>query len=361
MFPIEHHVTLAIKLWLQNCEGGNHMKKLSSLLLIVLIVLTLASCDSPKSNQESPTTEDNSTETSGEFLKPFDTSGTISPTVLVDQDGVKITANSIDYADYDLKVEITIDNNSDMDIYVGSNNMGSAWNQINGTMVYDGWIYEEIKAGESVDATMNFRYRTLEIYGINEIADMVLSFDVNDLENYETLFVADGKLETSLKGSHDYDTNYYQGAIINPNIMAKNEYTVENFDDSEIFNVSGVKVSSVAAVKNSSDETALFLEFNNDSPDDYVARILNLKLNDALLYEYYWDSLNLSANSKAILDVDLSYLLEQAEDSELPNPETVSSFTFELTFDDRHTGQELYRQELTIDLPNISVGYEVDD
>lgn len=208
---------------------------------------------------------------------------------------------------------------------------------------------------------MNFSYRNLELYGINELADMVLCFSVSDQENYNTLFTSNGKPETSLKDGHDYSLNYYQSAIVNPNIATKNEYTIESFEDSEIFNVSGVRISSVLAVKNSSGDTALFLEFNNDSSDDYSARILKLKLNDSMLYEYNWDSVNIGANSKAILSVDLSYLLKQAEDTELPNPTTVSSFTFELAFDDRHTGQELYRQELTIELPALRVGFEVDE
>ncbi len=327
------------------------MKKIITILTVILL-LSAAGCTSSSSGQ-SPS--------GGAFLKPFDTSATINETVLVDRDGVVITAKSIDYTDYQIEVNIAIKNDSSKNIEVSSNTMASAWNAVNDTMITDGWIYEEVLIGETVETSMDFSYRMLELYGINGIAEMTLSFLVGDMDSYDTLFTADGILETSLKNDYEYGADHYQNAITSNNMASKNEYTVEHFSNEEIFNVSDVQISSVVVAKNSSGSTALFLEFNNNSANDFIARIYNPKINDTSMYGYQWSNINIAAQKKAIMDIDLSYMLEQLEDSPLANPENISSFSFELAFDDRNTSQEVYRQELTISLPNIAVGFEVEE
>lgn len=328
------------------------MKKII-VFLTVMLLLSAVGCTNSSSGQ-SPSSGD-------AFLKPFDTSATIDETVLVDRDGVVITAESIDYTDYQIEVNIAIKNDSSKNIEVSSNTMASAWNAVNDTMITDGWIYEEVLIGETVETSMDFSYRMLELYGINGIAEMTLSFLVGDMDSYDTLFTADGILETSLKDDYEYSADHYQNAITSNNMASKNEYTVEHFSNEEIFNVSDVQISSVVAAKNSSGSTALFLEFNNNSANDFIARIYNPKINDTLMYGYQWTDINIASNKKAIMDIDLSYMLEQLEDSPLANPENISTFSFELVFDDRNTSQEVYRQELTINLPNLAVGFEVDE
>ena len=328
------------------------MKKIITILTVMLL-LSAAGCANTSSGQ-SPSGGD-------AFLKPFDTSATINETVLVDRDGVVITAKSIDYTDYQIEVNIAIKNDSSKNIEVSSNTMASAWNAVNDTMITDGWIYEEVLIGETVETSMDFSYRMLELYGINGIAEMTLSFSVGDMDSYDTLFIADGILETSLKNDYEYNADHYQNAITSNNIASKNEYTVEHFSSEEIFNVSDVQISSVVVAKNSGGSTALFLEFNNNSANDFIARIYNPKINDTLMYGYQWSNINIAAQKKAIMDIDLSYMLEQLEDSPLANPENISTFSFELAFDDRNTSQEVYRQELTISLPNIAVGFEVEE
>ena len=328
------------------------MKKIITILTVMLL-LSAAGCANTSSGQ--------SPSGGGAFLKPFDTSATINETVLVDRDGGVITAKSIDYTDYQIEVNIAIKNDSSKNIEVSSNTMASAWNAVNDTMITDGWIYEEVLIGETVETSMDFSYRMLELYGINGIAEMTLSFLVGDMDSYDTLFIADGILETSLKKDYEYNADHYQNAITSNNIASKNEYTVEHFSREEIFNVSDVQISSVVGSKNSGGSTALFLEFNNNSANDFIARIYNPKINDTLMYGYQWSNINIAAQKKAIMDIDLSYMLEQLEDSPLANPENISTFSFELAFDDRNTSQEVYRQELTIDLPNITVGFEVEE
>ena len=328
------------------------MKKIITILTVMLL-LSAAGCANTSSGQ--------SPSGGGAFLKPFDTSATINETVLVDRDGVVITAKSIDYTDYQIEVNIAIKNDSSKNIEVSSNTMASAWNTVNDTMITDGWIYEEVLIGETVETSMDFSYRMLELYGINGIAEMTLSFLVGDMDSYDTLFTADGILETSLKKDYEYNADHYQNAITSNNIASKNEYTVEHFSSEEIFNVSDVQISSVVVAKNSGGSTALFLEFNNNSANDFIARIYNPKINDTLMYGYQWSNINIAAQKKAIMDIDLSYMLEQLEDSPLANPENITTFSFELAFDDRNTSQEVYRQELTISLPNIVVGFEVEE
>ena len=129
------------------------MRKIISLMLALLLVLSLAACGSTNEggNTDTPTSTpstDNRPEIdSGDDgpqieVEPreFKKTATIEETVLVDENGVKITAKELTYGNYAAELTLVIENNSDKDLSFIANSIGYSCNSINGYMVPDLWL-----------------------------------------------------------------------------------------------------------------------------------------------------------------------------------------------------------------------------
>lgn len=327
------------------------MKKITYLLLLLGLVICLSGCGS-----NNGTTSTNNPSTG--FLEPFNHEATIEKTVMIDEQGIIIMATGLEYNSYNVELLLTVENNTDQDIEVLSGNMGFPWNSVNGIMVSSGYLWTEVPAKETVEDSIAFSYNELEMTGINEIADIEIGLTISD-EDYNDIIQDICRIETSLYDSHDYAANLYQKTINNAIIANKYEYTINDFRTDQIFNVSDVSIDSEAVITNKHGDTALFLEFNNNSKNDLYVHILDLTINDTYNYSYQWDSMNISSGKKAIMNISLSNLLEWMEEIET-SPIKIEKLEFELEFIDDVTYQQLYSQHLELNLPNIDVAFETE-
>lgn len=327
------------------------MKKTAFLFLVLGLMTCFSGC-AVKDEMISPNTPSN------EFLEPFNHEATIPETIIVDEQDIKITVNGLEYSSYNVELLLTIENNSNQNVEVLCGNAGYPWNSINGIMVSDGYMWAEVAAEETVEDSIAFSYNELEMTGINEIADIEIGLTISD-EDYNDIIQDIYRIETPLYDSHDYAANLYQKTINNAIIANKYEYTVNDFKTDQIFNVSDVSIDSEAVITNKHGDTALFLEFNNNSQNDLYVHILDLTVNDTYNYSYQWDSMNISSGKKAIMNISLSNLLEWMEEIEA-SPIKIEKLEFELEFIDDVTYQQLYSQHLELNLPNIEVAFETE-
>lgn len=169
------------------------MRKIISLMLALLLVLSMAACGS--TNEGGST--DASTGTPATDSQPeanpsdddpqievepreFKKTATIEETVLVDENGVKITAKELTYGNYAAELTLVIENNSEKDLSFIANSIGYSCNSINGYMVPEGYLNCDVAAGKKANDTISIGYDTLMLYGIYEIADIEIGFDISD-------------------------------------------------------------------------------------------------------------------------------------------------------------------------------------
>ena len=164
------------------------MKKVICLLLILCVAVSLVACGDDTNTEGTAETQQQTegaleNKPSDEKLGTFHKNASLAETVMVDEGGVKITATGLNYTDYSVELELTIENNSGKDLSFISGSVGYNCNSINGYMVRDGYLNCDVADEKKANDSISFSYDGLMLYGIHEIADIEIGFDMSD-EDY---------------------------------------------------------------------------------------------------------------------------------------------------------------------------------
>lgn len=125
----------------------------------------------------------------------------ITETIIMDSNGVKVTAKSINYNGIlGPEIKILVENNSQETIGIEVENFS-----INGLMIYAS-AYGDVAAGKKANETIDLSLDDLKISGITTVKDIEFDFEIYRPENYETIHKETGiKLQTN---ATDYVQNY---------------------------------------------------------------------------------------------------------------------------------------------------------
>ena len=172
------------------------MKKVMTVILSLLIIMTFAACGSTTDEQLQQPAEVSGIEESAEIEESGEeeleqpaeqgqkTSGrkdTIPETVLLDESGVRITAKSLDFdAAVGPELKLLIENNSGTDLTVQTRKTS-----VNGCMV-DTMMSVDVADGKQANDTLTFMGTDLELSGVRIIADMEFSFHIFTSSDWET-------------------------------------------------------------------------------------------------------------------------------------------------------------------------------
>lgn len=156
------------------------MKKRFTMLLAALMLLLPAcgqgaaegSAPPPSGASALPAQTAPPTQPVGEPAPAFDPTATLEETVLVDESDVKITATSLKYTAYEVKVSLTLENNTDKNLSFRSGTMGYSCNSVNGYMVDGGYLNTDVAAGKKSNESVAFDIGELSILGLSDIADI---------------------------------------------------------------------------------------------------------------------------------------------------------------------------------------------
>lgn len=298
------------------------MKKILSLLLILCLIFSLVACGSNTDNEGSAgneqQTENNSSETtpsdekpvqSDEKLGTFNKNASLAETVMVDEGGVKITATGLNYTNYSVELELTIENNSGKDLSFISGSMGYSCNSINGYMVSNGYLNCDVANGKKTNDTISFSYDGLMLYGINEIADMEIGFDMSD-DDYNHTYSGPRQVKTSAFDTHDYSKDCYQETITSRAAINTYDYDITHFSQDALYDVNGVKLLSSGVMINQDGETALLLELENTTSDMVYVSTSDIAINDLVVSSSTWSSDAINPGKRGIVDVEISSVLD---------------------------------------------------
>lgn len=325
------------------------MKKILILLAVLAVIGSLISCG------DNEILDNVGLKTS---IDDFDTTATIQETVLYSDNDVVITANELLYSAFNVKLSVTIENNSEKQLSFVSGSMGYSVNSVNGYMVEGGYVNCDIAGGESQTEEVSFNISSLNSYGITKIADMEIGFQISD-EDYNNIYTGPLQVKTSIFDSFDYTENYYQKIIKNGAFENEFDCKVKMFSDNELYNDFGISIISATVAINQDDEPLLMLEVKNTNSDIIHVSTNEVYLNDCLVYESMWSSDTINGGKSIVIPISLQNLAEKYE-GDVKDLEKLKKITFNFSI-----GENWYNssdsKQISIELPNVKVSVEADD
>ena len=243
-------------------------------------------------------------------LPAFDETAVLEETVMIDESDIKITATGLNYTNYAVELELTIENNSGKNLSFVSGSLGYCCNSINGYMVNDGYLNCDVASGKKANDSISFSYDSLQLCGINEIADIEIGFDVSD-DDYNHTYYEPRQVKTSIVDSYDYSGDIYQETITSSAAMNTYSYDITYFSADTLYDVNGVKLLSSGTMVNKDGETALLLEFENTTDSIVYLSTTDISLNGLLVYTSTWSSDAINPGKRAVIDIDTSSVLDK--------------------------------------------------
>ncbi len=240
-------------------------------------------------------------------IKSFNTEPTIEETVLVDENGVKITATGLEYSDYEAIVHLKIENNTDVDINVYSNTGES----INDFMTFT-YLNCDVPSKETVEDGIDFDYDELESYGIYEIATMGIRFTVED-DDHNEIVETTAYLDTSIASEYVSDPKSYENTITDPQTIDRYKYEVLSWAPDTVFDQYGVQILSELLIKNVDGERIMMIEVinTNDVKISVGFGTLNINSDDITETTIDWDEID--TGKIAVMTVNLDDYINSDE------------------------------------------------
>lgn len=353
------------------------MKKSLSLMLALLLLLSLAACGTVEEGgntnaPENPTTSDIQTSDDGvDNTEPdddepqvdydpreFNKGATIEETILVDENGVKITATELTYGNYSAELELVIENNSDKDLSFIANSVGYSCNSINGYMVSEGYLNCGVAAGKKANDTISIGYDTLMLYGIFEIADIEIGFDISD-DDYNHTYTGPRIILTSAADSYDYDAPCYRENIASKESQSQYDYTVPFFSAEAVYEDSGLVIASQAVMENEDGERILLLEVENTTDDIVGVSTTNIDINGLRVCDSTWSYDSINPGKTAIVDIDLSSVLEP-EFFEIYGIKEIGNVALKVSFKDTDSNEVAEAAHISVDIPGADATFSMD-
>lgn len=242
------------------------LQKLS--IVLVLAVFGVMALGSGSSSDDTKSITDNSTEaTSQENEEESDNDSeaskiTIDEQVLVDQDGIKITAIGMEEDSiWGEGVKLLIENNTDNNVGIGCNAL-----IVNNYMITD-LFSSSVAAGKKANEVMYMSSSELEAAGISNIAQIETYFHIYDGDSYDTLFDP----EVAVIQTSEYE---------NMDVTAVD-------DGKELYNQDGIRIVGKYVDENSFWGTAVLLYVENTSGKNIGINCDNMSINGFMVTPYF--------------------------------------------------------------------------
>ena len=215
-----------------------------------------------KTQTEDKKTEEGSSEENAAAEKSEGVDVSIEEQVLVDQDGIKITA--LEYVKDSIwgdGIKVLIENETDKDVMAGCNAL-----IVNDYMIND-LFASEVAAGKKSNETIYLSSSELKAAGIDTVGRIEIYFHVYDTDSYDKIFDSDCvTIETSAIDSID---------------------TTANDEGTELYNDGGIRIIGKTVDENSFWGTAILLYIENQSGNNVGISVDDLSINGFMLTPYF--------------------------------------------------------------------------
>ena len=170
------------------------MKKYLALLLVVVVTLTMVGCGKSKKEETAPKTVTNKSTSI--------TKANISEKVIMEEEGIKVTAKSISYTGNSADIKLLIENNTENDLSFSSNLLS-----VNGIMI-DSGLYANVAAGKKSNETISLYNEDLKQANIEALKDIEFELEASlNSGSYDTVATSSVTLTTDVKNyTQKYNT-----------------------------------------------------------------------------------------------------------------------------------------------------------
>lgn len=319
------------------------MKKLIVSLLAICLVLSCCGCggESGGSNVAASSVKTANSETTGaatettpeetvdrsQFkIKSFNTEPTIEETVLVDENGVKITATGLEYGNYKAELGLKIENTTNAELDISG---GGAMTINNFTLPT--LIWSTVPANEELEDTINIDLDELKLRGVYEIANMGLHLTVESIDadyNFNDLVDTNVNIPTSIADTYVTDDMSYQNSISDPQTANQYGYQMLNWNTDTVFDQYGIQFSSVAFLKNSDNERYMLIEIVNTNDTAVAVSLRNMTISGKNIIDGTISGIDIFEQSRGVILLQIDRYIEYyLEDDSSVNTEYFDDFS----------------------------------
>lgn len=346
------------------------MRKYTLCLAVLSLCLLLTGCgqtvsapketEAPKDNSWTQKVRQEPTEAVPEdepwvVMPELNPEGTIEPTVLLEEGGIKITAQELTYNRYSAELSVLVENQSQKNLSVISGSLGYSRNSVNGQMIYDGYMHCELAPGETSEEDISFSNEMLLFYGIREIADLELGFYTTD-DDYHSTYFKPCQLKTALYEAHDYEQNVFQEAIVEKTSQQLFSYQLDYFEDAPDYQLNELQLLSWGLL-HKDQEPLLFLEFFNGSQIPVEVNLTDPTINGLVLNSTSQESEYISPGKTAVLAVPIPSDFRQIYQS-LFAIDQIGAAACTLTLENEDGRELLKPQRLYLDIPDVPESFQ---
>lgn len=277
----------------------------------------------------------------------FDLSGTIEPTVMLDNDVLKVEATGLEYRNDNAYLALALTNKTKSEISVTTSTLGYSANYVNSCMMSEGYISSDIPAGETVREEARYDLQELQLEGLRGIGEIGLGLRAVN-EDYDELFEDMIAVRTSLYGAEGIDVGTFADSVINPAYLNGMDLQGKMaVSDAQDLGGSGIVVQSAGIFANRDGDRAAMVEFKNNSDKTIRVAASNIAVDGTIIYDGLWTGNLIAAGKRALMDdIHLSYMVEEnASQLDLSN---VKELGMEIAVYDASDNTILKPTEITI-------------
>lgn len=283
-------------------------------------------------------------------IKSFNTEPTIDETVLVDENGVKITATGLEYGNYKAELGLKIENTTDAELDISG---GGAMTINNFTLPT--LIWSTVPANEELEDTINIDLDELKLRGVYEIANMGLHLTVESIDadhNFNDLVDTQVNIPTSIADTYAADDMSYQNSISDPQTADQYGYQMLNWNTDTIFDQYGIQFTSVAFLKNSDDERYMLIEIVNTNDTAVAVSLRNMTISGKNIVDGTISGIDIFEQSRGVImlqiDRDIGYYLEDDNSIDAAYFDDFSEINLEVNV---YTDQDTIIQDEPLTIP----------
>ncbi len=203
---------------------------------------------------------------------------TVEEQVLIDQDGIKVTATGYETDSFwGEGIKLLLENETDKTVSIGCNAL-----IVNDYMISDMFV-SEVAAGKKANETMHLSSSELKAAGIDSVGQVEIYFHIYDSETWDTLFDPDVVMVKTSEYDH-MDTTA---------------------DDSghELYNSNGIRIVGKTVDENSFWGTAILLFVENTSGKNVGITVDDMSINGFMMTPYF--SATVYDGKKAFNDITI--------------------------------------------------------
>lgn len=278
----------------------------------------------------------------------FKTDTTIEKTVLFDDHGAKITADSLLINEDDILLNLEIENDTNHDLRFTSSGLDGNQASINGFALDELTINELVLKRETKDITLSLQIYPLLRVGIDEIHTIVLPMQAQLLseEGGDVLFKTGPLTIKTSAGEENSDFDPYKALYEGSDILSAFNLSVDDVITDTLLDERNVRINHAALVTEKDGSKLVNIEYENYGTDSVEIYTFSPEINDVALTGVGDDGfVKLGPSQKYVQIIDLDTFIP-GELLDKFGLGQINKFSIWLYFDEIQTGNILTEPEL---------------